>query len=53
MLTKEKSSIEKVIDLAVFKERTEYELKYLRNYVVDISEAISEKSEALERENSI
>lgn len=52
MLTKKKSSIEKAIDLAVFKERTEYELKYLRSYVVDISEAISEKGDALE-ENMI
>lgn len=38
----------KNIDLDSFKERTEYELKYLRNYVVDISEAISEKGEMLE-----
>lgn len=48
MLTKKKSSIEKNIDLSSFKERTEYELKYLRSYVVDISEAISEKGETLE-----
>jgi len=48
MLTKKKSSIEKNINLVGFKERTEYELKYLRNYVVDISEAISEKGETLE-----
>ena len=52
MLTKKKSSIEKNIDLVSFKERTEYELKYLRSYVVDISEAISEKGETLE-ENMI
>lgn len=48
MLTKKKSPIEKQIDLVSFRERTEYELKYLRNYVVDISEAISEKGDVLE-----
>ncbi|MFB2778032.1 hypothetical protein ACE017_02605 [Shewanella mangrovisoli] len=48
MLTKKKSPIEKKIDLVSFKERTEYELKYLRNYVIDISEAISEKGDVLE-----
>jgi hypothetical protein len=48
MLTKKKLSIEKNIDLVSFKERTRYELKYLRNYVVDIGEAISEKGEDLE-----
>ena len=48
MLTKKKSTTEKNINLAGFKERTEYELKYLRSYVVDISEAISDKGEALE-----
>lgn len=49
MLTKKNSCIEKNIDLVKFKERTEYELKYLRNYVVDISEAISEKGDILEQ----
>ena len=48
MLTKKNSFIEKSIDLVNFKERTEYELRYLRSYVVDISEAISEKGDALE-----
>lgn len=52
MLTKKNSFIEKSIDLVNFKERTEYELRYLRSYVVDISEAISEKGDALE-ENMI
>tara|TARA_R110001583_G_scaffold194365_1_gene365096 strand:- start:1306 stop:1998 length:693 start_codon:yes stop_codon:yes gene_type:complete len=52
MLTKKKLSTEKAIDLVSFKERTEYELKYLRSYVIDISEAISEKGDALE-ENMI
>ncbi|QGW96256.1 hypothetical protein [Aeromonas veronii] len=50
MLTKKKSSTEKRIDLVGFKERTEYEIKYIRNYVVDISGAISEKGDALEEE---
>ncbi|HAS6630803.1 hypothetical protein P3377_23910 [Vibrio parahaemolyticus] len=49
MLTKKSTLKEKKIDLHVFKERTEYELKYLRSYVVDISEAISEKGESLEQ----
>lgn len=48
MLTKKKLPIEKKIDLVSFRERTEYELKYLRTYVVDISEAISEKGDILE-----
>jgi len=52
MLTKKNSFTEKSIDLVNFKDRTEYELKYLRSYVVDISEAISEKGDALE-ENMI
>ena len=52
MLTKKNSFIEKSIDLVNFKERTEYELRYLRSYVVDISEAISGKGDALE-ENMI
>jgi len=50
MLTKKKSSTEKRIDLVGFKERAEYEIKYIRNYVVDISGAISEKGDALEEE---
>ncbi|MFA0434578.1 hypothetical protein AB4514_22380, partial [Vibrio cyclitrophicus] len=49
VLTKKSTLKEKKIDLHAFKERTEYELKYLRSYVVDISEAISEKGESLEQ----
>jgi len=49
MLTKKKFQSEKFINLNPFKERTSYELKYLKSYVADISEAISEKGEVLEQ----
>lgn len=48
MLTKKKFPVEKKINLDVFKNRTEYELRYLKNYIVDIGEAISDKAAVLE-----
>ncbi|MEM6250858.1 hypothetical protein [Shewanella vaxholmensis] len=50
MFTKKNLSVEKNINLLNFKERTEYELQYLRSYIVDISEAISEKGVTLEEQ---